>query len=133
MLMKNAPGYPSRHEVAFHPHRSRNFLRRAFLSIVVLVLFLLLNRPEIILISSLGSIAWYPATGLVMAVLLAESPGYAPLACVASALAGFLIYHQAFLTWGETVGSIAFGASYAAAAYVLRNRLKIDTSLRFRR
>jgi signal transduction histidine kinase/DNA-binding response OmpR family regulator len=111
----------------------REIVAHGILSLVVLQLFLLLNRPEVILISGLGSVAWYPATGLVMALLLAVSPWYATIACLGSTLAGFLIYHQSFISWGETVGSVVFGASYAMAAYVLRNRLRIDTGLRCRR
>ena len=111
----------------------RNILAHGILSLIFLPLFLLLNRPEVILISGLGSVAWYPATGLMMALFLTVSPWYAPLACFASALAGYLIYHQPFLSWGGTVGSLAFGASYAIAAYVLRDRLRIDTGLRYQR
>src|SRR5882762_2978517 len=117
MQMKDA-GSQSGQSNGAHQGFSKDLLRHGLLSVIVLVLFLLLNRPEVILISGLGSIAWYPATGLVMAVLLAESPGYAIVACVASSLAGLIIYHQPLLTWGETVGSIAYAASFAAAAYV---------------
>jgi signal transduction histidine kinase/CheY-like chemotaxis protein/HPt (histidine-containing phosphotransfer) domain-containing protein len=112
---------------------SRNVIGHALLSAVALVFFILLNRPEVILISGLGSVAWYPATGLVMALLLAISPWYAPLACLASALAGFLIYQQPFTSWGATIGAVAFGASYATAAHILRDRVRIDIRLRCRR
>ncbi len=111
----------------------RNILAYCIVSLVFLPLFLLLNRPEVILISGLGSVAWYPATGLVMALLLAVSPWYAPLACFASTLAGYLIYHQPVLSWGGTVGSLAFAATYAIAAYVLRGPLHIDLGLRYQR
>src|SRR5437868_2390306 len=111
----------------------RKVLSHGILSLIFLPLFLLLNRPEVILISGLGSVAWYPATGLVMALFLAVSPWYAPLACLASAFAGCLIYHQPFLSWGGTVGSLVFGATYAIAAYILRDRLRIDIGLRYQR
>ena len=112
---------------------ARQFLCNSALSVAVVSLFLLLNRPEVILISQLGCVAWYPATGLVMALLLALSPWYAPVACIAAALAGFLIYHQPFMSWGETVGSLVFAGSYAVAAYILRNRLRIGIGLHYRR
>jgi signal transduction histidine kinase/CheY-like chemotaxis protein len=107
----------------------RNIIGHAILSFAVLSLFLLLNRPEVVLIAGLGSVAWYPATGLVMGLFLAVSPWYAPLACFAAGLAGFLIYHQPFMSWGGMVGAVAFGICYASAAYVLRDRLRIDPAL----
>ena len=50
-------------------HNGRLIIRHAILSILFVVLFLALNHPSVILISQLGSVAWYPATGLVLALL----------------------------------------------------------------
>jgi len=108
-------------------------IRQMVLSLSVLALFLLLNRPEVILLSRIGSVAWYPATGLVLALLLAVSPWYGFLVGLASALAGIVMYHQPLISFGGTVGAVGFGGSYAAAACVLRGPLRIETGLRQRR
>ena len=60
-------------------HKGRLIIRHVILSIAFVVLYLALNQPPVILISQLGSVAWYPATGLVLAVLLGISPWYAIL------------------------------------------------------
>ena len=66
----------------------RQIFRHALVSISFVLLYLLLNRPEVIFISRIGFVAWYPATGLVMALLLGVSPWYALLVCFADAFAG---------------------------------------------
>lgn len=86
-----------------------------------------------ILISQLGSVVWYPATGLVFGLLLGISPWYAILVSLSGALAGRLIYSQPLSTFGETIGAIAGSIFYAIAACELRGPLKIDLELRKRR
>ena len=114
--------------------REKNpIVRHALLSLSFVLLYLLLNRPEIIVISRLGSVVWYPATGLVLALLLGVSPWYAFLVGFADALAGVLIYKQPFTSVSGTVGAICVAGFYAAAAYFLRGPLKIDLGLRRRR
>jgi signal transduction histidine kinase/DNA-binding response OmpR family regulator len=108
-------------------------IRHAVLSLAFVLAFLLLNRPEVIVISRIGSVVWYPATGLVLALLLGISPWYAFLVCVADSLAGMLIYRQPFNSFSGTVGAVGVAGFYAAAAYVLRGPLKIDLGLRRRR
>jgi diguanylate cyclase (GGDEF)-like protein/PAS domain S-box-containing protein len=113
-------------------HSGRLIIRHAILSIVFVLLYLALNQPQVILISQLGSVAWYPATGLVLAVLLGISPWYTVLVCLADALAGALIYHQPLLSYGETVGCVGVAACYGMAAHILRGPLQIDLGLRRR-
>ncbi|MGA8142507.1 MAG: diguanylate cyclase [Candidatus Acidiferrales bacterium] len=108
-------------------------LRHVVLSVGFVVVYLLLNRPEVILVSQLGFTAWYPATGLVFALMLGVSPWYLFLACFADALAGHLIYHQPLNSWSETVAPLAGISFYAAAAILLRGPLRIDVGLRRRR
>jgi len=110
----------------------RLIIRHAIVSVVFLLLYLALNQPSVILISRLGSVAWYPATGLVLALLLGINPWYALLVCVADTMAGALIYHQPFTSFGETMGSAGVAACYGTAAYVLRGPLRIDLGLRGR-
>ncbi|MBZ5571034.1 MAG: diguanylate cyclase [Acidobacteriia bacterium] len=111
----------------------RLIVRHFLLSFAFLLLYLLLNRPEVILLSHLGFTAWYPATGLVLAVLLGISPWYAFLVCFADTLAGTWIYHQPIAAFGGTMGAAGIAICYAAAAYVLRGPLSIDLGLRRRR
>jgi PAS domain S-box-containing protein len=95
--------------------------------------YLLLSRPEIIFVSRLGFVAWYPATGLVLALLLGISPWYALLTCFCDVLAGSLFYHQPLKSFSGIVSAIGSGASYATAAWLLRGPLRIDLNLRQQR
>src|SRR5882762_11383564 len=109
------------------------FRRHALVSLLFLLLYLLLNRPEIIFFSRIGFVAWYPAIGLVMALLLGVSPWYAVLVCFADALAGSVIYAGPVLSFSNTVDAVGVAACYGTAAYVLRGPLRIDLGLRRRR
>jgi hypothetical protein len=112
--------------------KGRLIIRHGILSLLFLVLFVVLNHPSVILIAQLGSVTWYPATGLVLALLLGISPSYALLVVVAGILPGALFYHQPFTSFGQTIGNVGFAACYGAAAYVLRGPLRIDPGLRRR-
>ena len=114
-------------------YSGRLITRHIVLFISFLLLYLALNLPQVILISRLGSVAWYPATGLILALLLGISPWYAVPICLADSLAGALIYHQPLASFGETVGSVGVAACYSGAAYILRGPLQIDLGLRHRR
>src|SRR6267378_4012963 len=114
-------------------HSRRLIVRHALVSLSFLLLYLLLNRPEIIFFSRIGFVAWYPAIGLVMALLLGVSPWYAVLVCFADALAGSVIYAGPVLSFSNTVDAVGVAACYGAAAYVLRGPLRIDLGLRRRR
>ena len=111
----------------------RKIIPHIVLSLIVLATFLVLNRPEVILLSRLGSVVWYPATGLTFALLLGVSPYYAIAISIAGALAGLLIYGQPLTTYSETIGSIGISLFYALAARDLRGPLRIDLGLRRRR
>ena len=111
----------------------RKIVRHLVLSLIFLATSILLNRPEVILISRLGSVVWYPATGLAFALLLGVSPYYAILVSAAGALAGMMIYGQPLTTYSETIGSIGISLFYTIAARDLRGALRIDSGLRRRR
>jgi len=112
---------------------NRNIARHAIFSLAVVFVYLLLNLPEVIMVSHLGFTVWFPATGLILAVMLGISPLYFPLTVFASALAGAVIYHQPVLSWSGLVDPVLGTGSYAIAAYLLRGPLKIDLALRHRR
>src|ERR1700720_3669054 len=86
--------------------RSELFGRHAVLAIALLSLYLLLNRPEIILISNLGFTAWYPAVVLVFAVMFGVSPGYFPVVILGDILASLIIYHQPIYSWSVIPAAI---------------------------
>ncbi len=108
-------------------------LGHTILCVSVLLIYLLLNRPDVILLSRLGLTAWYPAVGLAFAMMLAISPRYMLLFAIAGSISGMLFYHQPFYSWGTLVGVPLEIAAYAAAAYLLRGPLRIDSSLGQRR
>ena len=107
--------------------------RHLIFSTSFVLLFLLANRPEVIVIAHLGLVAWYPATGLAIAVMLAISPWYALLTVFSGVLAGRLIYQQPLLSYGQTIGAVGIATFYAASAYVLRGRFQVDLTFRRRR
>src|ERR1700676_2146756 len=114
-------------------HSRRLIIRHALISFSFVLLYLVLNRPEVIFFSRVGFVAWYPAIGLVMALLLGVSPRYALLACFSAALAGRVIYAQPIMSFSNTADAVGIAFCYGAAAYVLRGPLQIDLGLRRRR
>jgi diguanylate cyclase (GGDEF)-like protein/PAS domain S-box-containing protein len=107
----------------------RLIFRHALLSVAFLVAYLLLNEPGVIFISHLGSVAWYPANGLVLALLLAVSPWYTLLVFLGNAIANAWIYHQPVLSYSGTLGGFAITVCYGTAAHILRGPLRIDFRL----
>ncbi len=108
-------------------------IRHALVSLVFVLLYLLLNRPEIVFFSRIGFVAWYPAIGLVMALMLGVSPRYALLACFSATLANRIIYAQPITSFSSTVDAAGIAICYGVAAHVLRGPLQIDLALRRRR
>jgi diguanylate cyclase (GGDEF)-like protein/PAS domain S-box-containing protein len=114
-------------------HSRRVIIRHAFVSLSFVLIYLLLNRPEVIFLSRIGVVAWYPAIGLAMALLLGVSPWYALLVCISVPLASRVIYAQPVMSFGNTVDAVGIAICYGAAAYMLRGPLQIDFELRRRR
>ncbi len=108
-------------------------IRHALVAIFFTLFYLLLNRPEIIFFSRIGFVAWYPAVGLVMALMLGVSPRYAILVGFSAALAGRIIYSQPVMSFSNTIDAAGIASCYGLAAYVLRGPLQIDIGLRRRR
>src|ERR1700721_14641 len=104
----------------------RLIVRHALVSIASVLLYLLLNQPAVVFFSRIGVVAWYPAAGLVIALLLGVSPLYAIVVCFADALAGRVIYAQPFTSFSSTVGAVGVAVCYGAGAYVLCGRLRVD-------
>jgi diguanylate cyclase (GGDEF)-like protein/PAS domain S-box-containing protein len=103
--------------------------RHVILALSFIAVYLLLSRPEVILVSTLGFTAWYPAVGLVFAAMLGVSPRYLPLFVLADVVASLLIYHQPVRSWSVLPVAIFGSTAYAIAAYLLQTRVKIDSTL----
>ncbi|MGB9363970.1 MAG: diguanylate cyclase, partial [Candidatus Sulfotelmatobacter sp.] len=111
----------------------RTITRHSLVSLSFVLLYLLLNQPEVVLFSRIGFVAWYPAIGLVVALMLGISPWYALLAFFTNAFTNVVLYQQPILSFSNTIGAAGISASYGAAAYLLRGPLRIDLGLRRRR
>ena len=114
-------------------HSRGLIVRHTLVSLVFVLLYLLLNRPEVIFFSRIGFVAWYPAIGLSMALMLGVNPWYALLVCFSDALAGTVVYAAPALSFSNTIDAIGIAACYGTAAYLLRGPLQIDLRLRRRR
>jgi len=108
-------------------------LRNAIFCIFFVTLYFLLDGSDILLESHLGFAIWYPPLGIAVPLLLGLSPWYAPVIFLAGLLSGKVIYHEPWLSWTGIVTPIFATGCYAAAAYVLRKRIRIDVELSQRR
>ena len=79
-----------------------------------------------------GITPWFPAVGFTLALLVGFGPRWLPLAFVAELISGVAIYKidATFTTAQVLLNTAIITGTYAAAAVVLRNWLRIDTSLR---
>lgn len=114
------------------PDKTR-VLRAGVLCGTFFLVYLLLNRPEVIFISGLGFTAWYPAAGLSMAAMLGLSPWFGLVVLITDPVVGRLIYNVPVFSWPGLLGACGPAGFYALAAYVLRGPWKVDVSLRQRR
>jgi diguanylate cyclase (GGDEF)-like protein/PAS domain S-box-containing protein len=111
----------------------RLIFRHTIVALSFILLSLLLNRPEVVFFSRIGFVAWYPAIGFVMALVVGVSPWYALLACFSVALAGRVMYAQPIISFSGAADAAGIALCYGAAAYVLRGPARIDLELRQRR
>src|SRR5271169_407409 len=111
----------------------RLIVRHTFVSVLFVLLYILLNRPEVVFFSRIGFVAWYPAIGLSMALMLGLSPRYALVVCFSDVLAGTFIYGQPLWSFSNIVDALGIAGCYGVASYFLRGPLQIDLGLRHRR
>lgn len=107
--------------------------RHILLCVCFIPISLLLSRPDVILLARLGSVVWYPATALSLALMLAVSPWYFFLGCFSDTLASALFYQQPLRSFSELLSTIGSNACCLAAACLLRGPLRIDLGLRRQR
>src|SRR2546426_10194526 len=79
--------------------------RHVIFSLAVVLVYLLLNRLEVIMVSQLGFTVWFPATGLVLAVMLGVSRRYFLLTIFADVIAGAAFSHQPLRSWTPIAAS----------------------------
>lgn len=79
-----------------------------------------------------GITPWFPAVGLTVGLLVGFGPRWLPVAFVAELISGVWIYDidATFTVLQILLNTAVIAGSYACASVVLRNALRIDTSLR---
>jgi two-component system sensor histidine kinase/response regulator len=105
-------------------------LRQLLVAMCFVIVHVLLDRSTIPLQIWNEISAWYPPTGLALAVLIAFGPRYALPIFIAENIASILNYHLPVYSFSFLVGNIEFAATYTSAALILRNVVKIDLQLR---
>jgi PAS domain S-box-containing protein len=118
---------------AFLMSRRRTVYGHVLLCLCFIPISLFLSRPDVILVARLGSVVWYPATAVSLALMLAVSPWYVFLTCICDTLASAMYYHQPVASFSELLGSVTGAVLYAFTAYLLRGPLRIDLGLRRQR
>ena len=113
--------------------RKHLIYRHLLLCVCFVPISLLLSRPEVILLARLGSVVWYPATALSLALMLAVSPWYFFLGCFTDTLASALFYHQPLLVLQRTVQHDWHQCLLSGSGCLLRGPLRIDLGLRRQR
>jgi PAS domain S-box-containing protein len=113
-----------------HPESDRVFaLRKYLLCVVFVFVYLAADRSTVFLQIWSGISAWYPPTGIALALLLGLGVRYAPLYVLAGILAGRVNYHQAIFTYTFVLGDPLIFGTYTLAAKLLRDVFKIDWRL----
>jgi PAS domain S-box-containing protein len=104
--------------------------RRACVAVVFVALYVLLDRSTVFFQMWSGVSAWYPPSGLSLAMLIGFGSSYMPLVMLSGAIAGVVNYHQSIFSFNTIGVNLAVSGGYWAAAFVLRKVLKIDWRLR---
>ena len=108
----------------------RRTLRQLLVAVCFVAVHLLLDRSTMFFQIWTEISAWYPPTGLALAVLIGFGPRYALAIVLAADIASIVNYHQPVYSFSFLVGNIEFTAVYTAAALLLTRVIKIDLHLR---
>jgi integral membrane sensor domain MASE1 len=111
------------------PDSERVFALRRYLVCVVFVIVYLAADRSTVFLQRTGISAWYPPTGIALALLLGLGVRYAPLYVLAGLLAGEVNYHQAIFTYTFLLGDPLIFGTYTLAAKLVRDVFKIDWRL----
>lgn len=104
-------------------------LRRYLLCVIFVIVYLATDRSTVFLQMWSGISAWYPPTGIALAVLLGLGMRYAPLYILTGLLAGKVNYHQNVFTYNFLLGGPLIFGTYTLTAKLLRDVFKIDWRL----
>jgi PAS domain S-box-containing protein len=104
--------------------------RHILFGVGFLLVYMLLDRSTVAFQMWEGISAWYPPTGLAMAVLIDLGLWFVPLVFLGGAISGVLNYNQMSLSVSYWFTNLLVAVGYAAAAIVLRRVLRIDSRLR---
>src|SRR5262249_39050024 len=105
-------------------------IRRVLLAVVIMGLYVLLDRSSVYFQIWPGISAWYPPTGLGLAVLITLGPRFFGPLLVAGLVASKLNYNQSFTDYEFWASNPLVIGSYALGAHQLRSVLRIDRHLR---
>ena len=94
------------------------------------VLFVLLDRTTVSFQIWSEISAWYPPTGLALAMLIGLGWRYAPVILIAECIASIGNYHLPVRSYSFLAGNIELVSVYTAAALVLGRVVKMDWRLR---
>jgi len=112
------------------PLQNSTRARRACVAVVFVALYVLLDRSTVFFQMWTGVSAWYPPSGLSLAMLIGFGGSYIPLIMLGGVISALTNYHQSLLSFNTIGANLAVSGGYWAAAYVLRRVLKIDWQLR---
>ena len=103
--------------------------RRVCLAVVFVALYVVLDRSTVFFQMWTGVSAWYPPSGLSLAMLIGFGSSYVPLVMLGGTIAGVVNYHQSLLSFNTIGANLVVSGGYWAAAFVLRKALKINWRL----
>jgi PAS domain S-box-containing protein len=93
------------------------------------LIYVLLDRSTVFFQIWSGISAWYPPTGIALALLLVGGIRFIPFYVLAGVIASEVNYHQAIYSYMFTLGNGLLIGLYLCAAIVLRRAVKIDWRL----
>ncbi len=120
----------SRHPAKYDSLKRSPKPRRIAVGLIFVILYILLDRSAVFFQMWNGISAWYPPSGLALAMLIGMGSGYVPLILLAGWISGVVNYNMQLFsfTFFGTVLIVAGG--YWAASLILRNVWRIDSRLR---
>ena len=105
-------------------------VRRFLVGVCFVVAYVLLDRTTVSYQIWSEISAWYPPTGLALAVLIGLGWRYAPVILLAECITSIGNYHLPVRSYSFLIGNIEFIVVYTAASLVLRRVVKMDWHLR---
>jgi PAS domain S-box-containing protein len=95
-------------------------LRRYLIGFLVVLAYILLDRSTVFLQMWSGISAWYPPTGLALALLICAGPRFAPAFVAASLISAIFNYHQSIFSYGFLLGDPLDVVVYTSVSVALR-------------